>query len=382
MLQNSSLQKGRILFEDGSCFSGKILSPSPRFVSEFIFNTSLTGYQESISDPSFCNQSIVFTNPHIGNVGVNQQDSESHQIWAKNLVLGSYLLYTSNYRAEEPLLEYCQKNKVGIIAGVDTRAITLHLRDKGSLKGMIVEEQEAEQGRVQILNEIKAAEPIRGQDLTGEVSQASRLWDLSTYNLESAEETHSQNQDAPLVLVFDTGVKNMILRLLVKYGARVRTLRQDEAIEDIFRLQPQAIVLGNGPGDPAANQQLVAIAKKAIEQNIPVLGICLGFQLLAQAIGAKTYKMETGHHGSNHPVLDMRHNRVLITSQNHGFAVDALSLGDGAEVRYISLFDGSLQGFSLVNKPVIGFQGHPEASPGTHDAEVIFQEFMQQVHHV
>lgn len=358
---------------DGTVFEGISIGATGQTIGEVVFNTAITGYQEILTDPSYNEQIVTLTYPHIGNVGVNAEDRESDRVWAAGLVIRELSPIVSNWRGQQSLSEYLLSNKVVAIADIDTRQLTRKLRDQGAMSGCIMA------GEIDEAKAIAAAENfagLNGKDLAICVStKKAYTWTQGTSSLEFPDKKPQKNGS---VVVYDFGVKQQILRLLVDQGFKVEVVPAQTSAEAVLAMKPQGIVLANGPGDPAACDYAINNIRELLKHNIPQLGICLGFQLLALALGAKTFKMKFGHHGANHPVKDLRNNRVMITSQNHGFSVDPKTLSDEFMITHISLFDGTLQGFQHKTKPIIAFQGHPEASPGPHDIVGIFAEFVQQ----
>lgn len=371
-----------LVLADGSVFKGTAIGAKGSSVGEVVFNTSMTGYQEILTDPSYAEQIVTLTYPHIGNTGVNTEDVESNQVWAKGLVIRDLPLIASNFRSEQTLSNYLQDSNVVGIADIDTRRLTRILRDKGAQNGCIctVESTEDLQSAIDSALAKAAAFPgLKGMDLAKEVSCAQThefndgVWTLgSGYAL--------NKQDLPFhVVAYDFGAKHNILRMLVDRGCKLTIVPATTSAEDALALNPDGIFLSNGPGDPEPCDYAIAAIKTFIEKQIPTFGICLGHQLLALAAGAGTQKMKFGHHGANHPVKDLARDVVMITSQNHGFAVDEANLPEHVKVTHISLFDKSLQGIALTNAPAFGFQGHPEASPGPHDAAPLFDHFIDLI---
>lgn len=338
-----------------------------------MFNTAMTGYQEILTDPSYSHQIVTLTYPHIGNTGVNSEDVEGHKIHAAGLVIRDLPALVSNFRSTQSLSEYLRDENTVAIAGIDTRRLTRILREKGAQSGAIITGAEATADQALAL--AQSFDGLAGQDLAQVVSTdapyewTEKAWRLgSGYGQQDAADFH--------VVAFDYGVKFNILRMLAERGCKVTVLPAQATAAEALALNPDGIFLANGPGDPEPCDYAIESTKALIEHGVPVFGICLGHQIMALASGAKTYKMKFGHHGSNHPVQDLATKQVMITSQNHGFAVDADSLPANCEVTHVSLFDGSLQGFARTDKPAFCFQGHPEASSGSHDIAPLFDRFV------
>lgn len=362
-----------LVLEDGTVFCGQSIGMDGCAVGEVVFNTAMTGYQEILSDPSYARQIVTLTYPHIGNVGTNAEDDESGQVFASGLVIRDLPLLANNWRSEKTLQQYLLDNQVVAIAEIDTRKLTRLLRDKGAQRGSIVTGEGADVAQAQ--EAIKGFPGLKGMDLAKEVTTAAsygweeNIWSLADgYTPATRAEKH--------VVAYDFGVKRNILRLLVNRGCRVTVVPAQTSAAEVFALQPDGVFLSNGPGDPEPCTYAIEAIASILEQKIPVFGICLGHQLLALASGAKTEKMKFGHHGANHPVQDKVTGRVMISSQNHGFAVVESSLPANVRATYHSLFDGSLQGIERTDCPAMSFQGHPEASPGPHDVEALFDDFM------
>jgi len=358
---------------DGTVFQGISIGAAGHTSGEVVFNTSMTGYQEILTDPSYSRQLVTLTYPHIGNTGVNPEDVESDKIHAAGLIIRDLPLLMSNFRATQTLSDYLKAQQIVAIAGIDTRKLTRHLRDKGAQSGAIVA---GENVKPQAALDLARSFPgLSGMDLAKVVS--TRLayewnqteWVLGQgYGQQSAPRFH--------VVAFDYGVKFNILRMLASRGCKVTVLPAQATAGDALALKPDGIFLSNGPGDPEPCDYAIRSTRELIEQGIPTFGICLGHQIMALASGAETLKMKFGHHGANHPVQDLATRKVMITSQNHGFAVNRASLPDNCRVTHVSLFDGSLQGFERTDKPAFCFQGHPEASPGPHDIAPLFDRFV------
>ncbi|MGB6976592.1 MAG: glutamine-hydrolyzing carbamoyl-phosphate synthase small subunit [Gammaproteobacteria bacterium] len=356
---------------NGHVFYGSAIGISGEVVGEVVFNTSLTGYQEILTDPSYASQIVTLTYPHIGNVGTNPQDQEANRVWAAGLIIRDLSLITSNWRSQESLSDYLQRHRIVGIADIDTRRLTRLLREQGAQNGCILAGDQIDETLA--LQAARGFPGLNGLDLAKEVTTPT------AYNWTTNTEFPKQNP-APLryrVVVYDYGVKLNILRLLVDRGCQVHVVPAKTPAKQVLAMNPDGIVLSNGPGDPAACDYAIAAIQEILQTDIPVFGICLGHQLLALAYGAKTIKMKFGHHGANHPVQELTTSRVFITSQNHGFAVDEKTLPDYLQLTHRSLFDGTLQGFRHQRKPVLAFQGHPEASPGPQDIQPLFDEFVQ-----
>jgi len=365
---------------DGTVFQGQSLGASGQTVGEVVFNTSMTGYQEILTDPSYAHQLVTLTYPHIGNYGINAQDCESSQIHAQGLIIKDLPQEPSNFRSEQSLSSYLKsEGKLGI-CGLDTRALTRILRTKGAQNGAIVAlemgQSMTQETIAKAIELAKSAKSMAGLDLAKEVTTPkSYQFDEGEWQLTSG---FSKPKGAKFkVVAFDFGVKKNILRMLVERGCEVTVVPAQTSVKEVLALKPNGIFLSNGPGDPEPCDYAIDAAKTLIDQGLPTFGICLGHQIMALASGAKTYKMKFGHHGANHPVKDLESGRVCITSQNHGFAVDATNLPSNLKVTHVSLFDGSLQGLQRTDRPAFCFQGHPEASPGPHDIAYLFDRFIQ-----
>jgi carbamoyl-phosphate synthase small subunit len=365
-----------LALEDGTIFKGVSIGADGSSTAEVVFNTSMTGYQEILTDPSYARQMVTLTYPHIGNTGVNSEDEESNQVWCAGLIIRDLPLLASSWRKQESLDSYLKRKGVVGIADIDTRKLTRILREKGAQAGCImagdnINEEEA-------VAAARAFPGLKGMDLAKEVtSQNSYEWTESTWDLVNG---HTTPAEFPFhVVAYDYGVKTNILRMLVERGCRLTVVPAKTPASDVLALNPDGVFLSNGPGDPEPCDYAIAAIKAILETEIPVFGICLGHQLLALASGAQTVKMKFGHHGANHPVQDIKSGRVMITSQNHGFAVDEATLPANLEATHKSLFDGSLQGISRTDKKAFSFQGHPEASPGPHDVAPLFDQFIENI---
>jgi len=362
-----------LMLEDGTVFHGISVGAEGCSAGEVVFNTSLTGYQEILSDPSYAKQIVTLTYPHIGNVGTNNEDNESMGVFASGLVIRDLPIVASNWRSEKGLSDYLQDNNVVAIAEIDTRQLTRLLREKGAQRGCIIAGDVCDE--VVAKAAINAFSGLKGMDLAKEVTVSEAYeWTENTWDLDVGY-TQAENLTKHVV-AYDFGVKRNILRLLVNRGCRVTVVPATTPAVDVLAMNPDGVFLSNGPGDPEPCTYAIEAVKAILEQKIPVFGICLGHQILALACGAKTEKMVVGHHGANHPVQQKSTGRVMISSQNHGFAVDEKTLPDNLQATFHSLFDGSLQGIVRTDIPAMGFQGHPEASPGPHDVESLFDDFI------
>ncbi len=372
---NSQNRREAVLaLADGTIFRGAAIGAEGIAVGEVVFNTALTGYQEILTDPSYARQIVTLTYPHIGNVGVNKEDEESEVIWAAGLVIRDLPLLASNFRSEQTLDSYLKQKNILGIADIDTRKLTRRLRQTGSQSGCImagyISDQEA-------LEAAKKFAGLKGMDLAKEVTTEKPYhWSQSSWSLGKGHDQTSEPYQYRVV-AYDYGVKRNILRMLVDRGCDLTVVPAATPARDVLAMNPDGVFLSNGPGDPEPCDYAIEAIKTLLEIQLPVFGICLGHQLLALASGAKTEKMKFGHHGANHPVEDIAGNKVMITSQNHGFAVDESSLPDNLIATHRSLFDGSLQGIHRTDRPAFSFQGHPEASPGPHDAASLFDHFVE-----
>ena len=362
---------------DGSIFKGTAIGAEGSSTGEVVFNTSMTGYQEILTDPSYAQQIVTFTYPHIGNTGTNEEDNESDKVWASGLVIRDLPLLASSWRNQQTLDGFLKQRKVVAIAELDTRRLTRVLRDKGPLNGCLLSGAALEEGGKEKAIELAQQFPgLTGMDLAKIVSVdrtyswEESVWDIREGYLPPAEPRFN-------VVAYDFGVKRNILRMLAARGCKITVVPADTPAADVLAMKPDGIFLSNGPGDPEPCDYAIMAIKEFLDQAVPLFGICLGCQLLALACGANTIKMQLGHHGANHPVQNLRDGTVLITSQNHGFAVDGDTLPNKLEVTHKSLFDGSLQGIERTDKPAFGFQGHPEASPGPHDVAPLFDHFIK-----
>lgn len=366
-----------LVLEDGSVFKGRSVGAAGAACGEVVFNTAMTGYQEILSDPSYAEQIVTLTYPHIGNTGVTEEDEESAQVWAKGLVIRDLPLLASSWRMQKSLPDYLEEKGVVAIADIDTRRLTRILRDKGAQRGAILAGEDVLDRVDEALDMTVDFPGLKGMDLAKVVSTKEIYqWQVGSWNLFKGHQTPEQEGKFHVV-AFDFGVKRNILRLMADRNCRITVVPAETSAENVLGLSPDGIFLSNGPGDPEPCKYAIEAIKTLLETDIPIFGICLGHQLLSLASGAKTEKMKFGHHGANHPVSALESNRVMITSQNHGFAVAENSLPEHLEVTHRSLFDGSIQGIRSKNKPAFGFQGHPEASPGPHDSQCLFDQFIQ-----
>jgi len=374
----STSPRAILALADGTVFRGEAIGAAGHSVAEIVFNTSMTGYQEILTDPSYAGQIVTLTYPHIGNTGVNVEDVESTRAWAAGLVVRDCPARMSNFRATQTLPDYLRAQGIVAIAGIDTRKLTRILRDGGAQGAciMTVDGADAEEDvTARALALARGFAGMVGQDLAKTVSITEpQPWTQGVWRLGSGY-AGPAGRDCHVV-AYDFGVKSNILRLLAERGCRITVVPAQTPADAALALNPDGIFLGNGPGDPEPCDYAIAATREFLARKIPLFGICLGNQLLGLAVGAKTIKMKTGHHGANHPVQELASGRVAITSQNHGFAVDADTLPANARVTHVSLFDGSLQGFELTDRPAFGFQGHPEASPGPHDIISLFDRFV------
>ena len=360
---------------DGTIFKGYSIGAAGHTIGEVVFNTAITGYQEILTDPSYSRQIVTLTYPHIGNQGVNPADVEASKIHAAGLIIRDLPLLASNFRSTQSLSDYLKAEGTVAIAGIDTRKLTRILREKGAQNGAILTgTQGVEPSEAQALELARSFPGLNGMDLAKVVS-VKAPYEFTETEWKLGEGYGTQDNPKFHVVAFDYGVKRNILRMLAERGCKITVLPAQATAAQALALQPDGIFLANGPGDPAACDYAIAATRELIDSGIPTFGICLGHQIMALASGAKTVKMKFGHHGANHPVQDLDSKQVLITSQNHGFAVDSSTLPANCRVTHVSLFDGSLQGFERTDKPAFCFQGHPEASPGPHDIGYLFDRF-------
>ena len=373
------IKSALLVLEDGTQFHGRAIGATGTAVGGVVFNTSMTGYQEILTDPSYSRQIVTLTYPHIGNVGTNAADEESSQVHAQGLVIRDLPLIASNFRSTEDLSSYLKRHNIVAIADIDTRKLTRLLREKGAQNGCIIAGDSPDAQLA--LEKAKAFPGLNGMDLAKEVTTAETYsWTQGSWTLAGDLPEAKAESELPFhVVAYDFGAKRNILRMLVDRGCRLTVVPAKTSAADVLALNPDGIFLSNGPGDPAPCDYAIEAIEKFLETDIPVFGICLGHQLLALASGAKTIKMKFGHHGGNHPVKDIDNNVVMITAQNHGFAVDEATLPANLRVTHKSLFDGTLQGIHRTDKPAFSFQGHPEASPGPHDAAPLFDHFIELI---
>ena len=387
---NTNYAKAILALADGTVFYGRSIGASGHTVGEVVFNTAMTGYQEILTDPSYAQQIVTLTYPHIGNTGTNDEDTESgriHKVWANGLIIRDLTMATSNFRSSQSLNEYLINHNTVAIADIDTRKLTRLLREKGAQNGCIMTaDNDGQLDEAKAIELAKSFAGIKGMDLAKVCcDQAGFTWTQGSWQLVSPEVSPTCGRFKELgtdieqkfnIVAYDFGVKTNILRMLVDRGCHVTVVPAQTPISDVLKHNPDGIFLSNGPGDPEPCTYAIDAIKHIItETDIPLFGICLGHQLLALASGAQTLKMKFGHHGANHPVQDIDQGTVMITSQNHGFAVDEATLPSNVKVTHRSLFDGSNQGIELTNKPAFSFQGHPEASPGPHDCAPLFDKF-------
>ena len=365
-----------LVLADGSVFHGSAIGAAGTAVGEVVFNTAMTGYQEILTDPSYARQMVTLTYPHIGNTGVNEEDAESGQVYAAGLIIRDLPLQHSNFRASESLGDYLQRHQTVAIADIDTRRLTRLLRDKGAQAGCIMSGADATVEKALALAQEFGS--MAGKDLAQEVTCAQPYeftqgeWRLGVgFRQPEIQPYH--------VVAYDFGVKTNILRMLAERGCRITVVPAKTTAQEVLALQPDGVFLSNGPGDPEPCDYAIAAVKELLASEKPLFGICLGHQLLGLAVGGQTRKMAFGHHGANHPVQDLASGRVMITSQNHGFEVDAASLPEHVRITHKSLFDGSLQGIELTKQAAFSFQGHPEASPGPHDVAYLFDKFINSM---
>jgi len=382
--QQSAFPPAILALADGTVFIGNSIGAQGTTTGEVVFNTAMTGYQEILTDPSYCQQIVTLTYPHIGNYGINAEDIESDKVFAAGLIIKNLPLLASNFRSTETLSEYLVRSKTVSIANIDTRKLTRLLRDKGAQNGAIVglaAGEQVSQARIdEAIAAAQAAPSMKGLDLAKVVSVSqSYEWVQTEWQLARADGTpgYGKLQDHAFhVVAFDYGVKKNILRMLAERGCRVTVVPAQTPAAEVLKYQPDGVFLSNGPGDPEPCDYAIEAARTIMDSGVPTFGICLGHQIMALACGAKTFKMQNSHHGANHPVKDLDSGRVCITSQNHGFAVDLETLPANTRATHVSLFDGTLQGMERTDRPAFCFQGHPEASPGPHDVSYLFDRFV------
>jgi len=369
-------QPALLALEDGSLFRGISIGAEGASVGEVVFNTAMTGYQEILTDPSYAKQPVTLTYPHIGNVGCNDEDAESNQVWAAGLIIRDLPRLASNFRKQEDLSDYLKKRGVVGIADIDTRKLTRLLRTKGALNGCIVAGDNIdEQAALAMARDFGG---LNGLDLAKEVCcKETYEWRKGEWKL--GQGSQDTNHARFHVVAYDYGVKHNILRMLAERGCKLTVVPAQTPASEVLKYNPDGIFLSNGPGDPAACDYAIEATKELLKSGLPIFGICLGHQILALASGAKTVKMKFGHHGANHPVKDVDAGTVMITSQNHGFAVDEATMPNTLRVTHKSLFDGTLQGIARTDVPAYSFQGHPEASPGPHDVAPLFDRFIEMM---
>jgi len=368
-----------LALEDGSLFWGRSIGSVGQSVGEVVFNTAMTGYQEILTDPSYARQMVTLTCPHIGNTGINREDEESATIQCAGLIIRDLPRRLSSFRSEQSLDEYLRSRGVVAIAEIDTRRLTRILREKGAQNGCLVAGEQIDEQAA--LEAARAFPGLQGMDLAKEVTTCERYqWTQGSWTLEGGLPEPGEATSLPYhVVAFDYGVKRNILRMLVDRGCLLTVVPAQTPADEVLALNPDGVFLSNGPGDPEPCDYAISAIQKIVDTGLPVFGICLGHQLLSLASGAQTVKMKFGHHGANHPVQDLDSRSVMITSQNHGFAVDDSNLPDCLSVTHKSLFDGSLQGVHRTDKPAFSFQGHPEASPGPHDVAPLFDHFIELI---
>ena len=371
-------QPAILALEDGSIFRGFSIGAEGESAGEVVFNTSMTGYQEILTDPSYCRQIVTLTYPHIGNTGCNAEDAESDRTWVAGLVIRDLPLLASSFRSEQALDAYLKERNILGIAGIDTRRLTRILREKGAQNGCIMAGDTLDEAKA--LESARAFPGLKGMDLAKEVTRESvDAWRTTTWALGKGYEEISDDTQDFHVVAYDFGVKHNILRMMVERGCRLTVVPAKTPAADVLAMNPDGVFLSNGPGDPEPCDYAIAAITDILKTDVPVFGICLGHQLLALASGASTEKMKFGHHGANHPVQDLDSKQVMITSQNHGFAVAEESLPSTLRPTHKSLFDGSLQGIERTDRPAFSFQGHPEASPGPHDVAPLFDRFVEMM---
>ncbi len=366
-----------LVLADGSVFRGRAIGAEGSTVGEVVFNTSMTGYQEILTDPSYARQIVTLTYPHIGNTGTNSEDEECGEIWSAGLVIRDLPLLASSFRSEQSLEDYLKARNIVGIADIDTRRLTRILRDKGAQSGCIIAGEGIDEAEA--LKKAQEFAGLKGMDLAKVVSTKEKYdFNEGTWELGQGHKPAPAAQPYKVV-AYDFGVKRNILRMLVDRGCSITVVPAETPASEVLAMNPDGVFLSNGPGDPEPCDYAIKAIREVLDAGLPTYGICLGHQLLGLAVGAKTAKMKFGHHGGNHPVQDLNSTKVMITAQNHGFAVDMDSLPENVEVTHKSLFDGTLQGIRLKDKPAFSFQGHPEASPGPHDVAPLFDQFIEMM---
>lgn len=367
-----------LVLEDGTVFKGVSIGAEGCSVGEVVFNTSMTGYQEILTDPSYSRQIVTLTYPHIGNTGTNSEDEESSQVHAQGLIIRDLPILASNFRNQQSLSDYLKSHNIVGIADIDTRKLTRILREKGAQAGCILAGKQLDEAHA--LEQARAFPGLKGMDLAKEVTVSeSYSWTEGSWQLGKGHVTPTADELKYHVVAYDFGVKRNILRMLVDRGCRLTVVPAKTPAAEVLAMNPDGIFLSNGPGDPEPCDYAIDAIKAFLDTSTPVFGICLGHQLLGLASGAKTIKMKFGHHGANHPVKSLDDNTVMITAQNHGFAVDEQTLPECLRATHVSLFDGSLQGIHRTDRPAFSFQGHPEASPGPHDCAGLFDHFIELI---
>lgn len=367
-----------LVLEDGTVFKGVSIGAEGCSVGEVVFNTSMTGYQEILTDPSYSRQIVTLTYPHIGNTGTNSEDEESSQVHAQGLIIRDLPILASNFRNQQSLSDYLKSHNIVGIADIDTRKLTRILREKGAQAGCILAGKQLDEAHA--LEQARAFPGLKGMDLAKEVTVSeSYSWTEGSWQLGKGHVTPTADELKYHVVAYDFGVKRNILRMLVDRGCRLTVVPAKTPAAEVLAMNPDGIFLSNGPGDPEPCDYAIEAIKAFLDTSTPVFGICLGHQLLGLASGAKTIKMKFGHHGANHPVKSLDDNTVMITAQNHGFAVDEQTLPECLRATHVSLFDGSLQGIHRTDRPAFSFQGHPEASPGPHDCAGLFDHFIELI---
>jgi len=375
-VKNTVKNTALLALEDGSLFWGESIGIDGESVGEVVFNTSMTGYQEILTDPSYSQQMVTLTYPHIGNTGTNQEDIESSKVYANGLIIRHLPKLANNWRNTQNLDDYLLENEVVAIAGIDTRKLTRLLREKGAQNGCLIAGNDID--AEQAISKAKAFPGLKGMDIASQVTtEEAYQWEQGEWSLLNGYQNKTNAQYK--VVAYDFGVKHNILRILAELGCDVVVVPATTSVDDVLAEQPDGVFLSNGPGDPEPCDYAIKAVQKLLEKSVPVFGICLGHQILALASGAKTEKMKFGHHGANHPVQDLASKKVMITSQNHGFAVSEDTLPNTIKVTHRSLFDNTIQGIERTDVPAFSFQGHPEASPGPRDVAPLFKRFIEMM---